>query len=165
MSLLKETNLFKEIFTATLSMLVEDNIQYAELRAPFGYKWDKNGTKIPQEQVLEFMQKQIELYKNNHPNFYGVKFIFAMSRGVAKNKDLRKSLNTANDLSKQSDLVRGFDLVGNEETGRSLNYFQSTFLKFRSLPFVFHAGETLWTGFDVDRNVLDAVLLGTKRIG
>lgn len=34
-----------------------------------------------------------------------------------------------------------------------------------SIPFYFHAGETLGDGTAADMNVYDAILLGTKRIG
>jgi adenosine deaminase CECR1 len=33
------------------------------------------------------------------------------------------------------------------------------------IPFIFHAGETLGDGTAADMNLVDAILLGTKRIG
>ena len=68
---------------------------------------------------------------------------------------------------------KGFDLVGNENTGHPLVYYLEPLLQFRkridemgiNLPFLFHAGETLGDGTEADNNVFDAILLGTKRIG
>lgn len=67
----------------------------------------------------------------------------------------------------------GYDLVGSEDRGRPLKFFAEQFIWFRKecareqldIPFLFHAGETLYTGTDVDENLVDAVLLGSKRIG
>lgn len=60
----------------------------------------------------------------------------------------------------------GFDLVGQEELGRPLIDFVEPLLKMpEHINFYFHAGETNWFGSAIDDNLVDAVLLGTKRIG
>lgn len=68
---------------------------------------------------------------------------------------------------------KGFDLVGEESKGRPLKDFVPEFLEFKracskagvEIPFLFHCGETLDVGSDTDGNLLDALLLGSKRIG
>lgn len=62
--------------------------------------------------------------------------------------------------------MAGFDLVGQEEPGRPLKDFIPQLLSMPdNIDFFFHAGETNWFGSNVDENLIDAVLLGTKRIG
>lgn len=62
--------------------------------------------------------------------------------------------------------MAGFDLVGQEELGRPLKDFIPQLLNLaEDVDFFFHAGETNWFGSTVDENLIDAVLLGTKRIG
>lgn len=72
-------------------------------------------------------------------------------------------------------LLAGYDLVGQEDLGRPLNDLLPELFWFRKqlddegiehgMPFFFHAGETLGDGTDTDKNLFDAVLLGTRRIG
>lgn len=67
----------------------------------------------------------------------------------------------------------GFDLVGEESKGKPLNFFVHEFLEFQKncdeakveIPFLFHCGETIDTGSETDENLLDALLLKSKRIG
>lgn len=65
-------------------------------------------------------------------------------------------------------------MVGEESKGKPLNFFVPEFLQFQKdctaagvdIPFLFHCGETLESGPDTaDENLLDALLLGAKRIG
>jgi len=57
-------------------------------------------------------------------------------------------------------------LVGQEELGRPLIDFIEPLLKLpEDINFYFHAGETNWYGTSIDENLVDAILLGTKRIG
>lgn len=64
-------------------------------------------------------------------------------------------------------MIAGFDLVGQEEMGRPLIDMVPKLLAMqqKGVRFYFHAGETNWFGSTVDENLLDAILLGTKRIG
>lgn len=60
----------------------------------------------------------------------------------------------------------GFDLVGQEDTGNSLELYAEKLQRMTNeVGFFFHAGETNWYGSKTDRNLLDAVLLNTTRIG
>lgn len=71
------------------------------------------------------------------------------------------------------DLLAGFDLVGHEDKGRPLVDLIPELFWFRKqcavegveIPFFFHAGECLGDGDTTDKNLFDAVLLGTRRIG
>lgn len=70
-------------------------------------------------------------------------------------------------------LIAGFDLVGHEDPGRSLADLTPLLFWFRkacaqssvTIPFFFHAGETLGSGTEADHNLFDAILLGSRRIG
>ena len=67
----------------------------------------------------------------------------------------------------------GFDLVGHEDSLKPLIYYLDPLKRFverqkelgLEIPFIFHAGETLGDGTAADMNLVDAILLGTKRIG
>jgi adenosine deaminase CECR1 len=70
-------------------------------------------------------------------------------------------------------LIAGFDFVGQEELGRSLQDLIPEIVWFKNrceeykleIPFFFHAGETLGDGDETDQNLFDAILIGTRRIG
>ncbi|XP_063724941.1 adenosine deaminase 2-like [Symsagittifera roscoffensis] len=163
-------HVWKVMLDSTLDLLVEDNIQYAEFRTGFGDLMLKNGTVVPYDEVLEYLEERIEFYRKKHPNFYGINYILSKGRVGLTDEKLRMKLEAADKYFKSSDLVRGFDLVGSEESGRTLKSVLPVLLDWRNksqstMPFVFHAGETLWTGFESDQNVIDAVMLKTKRIG
>lgn len=63
--------------------------------------------------------------------------------------------------------------MGEESKGRPLKDFTEQFLEFKrqckekrvEIPFLFHCGETLDVGGETDGNLVDALLLGSKRIG
>jgi len=74
---------------------------------------------------------------------------------------------------KYPDVISGYDFVGQEDTGRPLAELTPLLFWFRkrcsearvTIPFFFHAGETLGTGTETDLNLFDAILLGTRRLG
>lgn len=101
---------------------------------------------------------------NDHPDFIGVKLIYAPKRFV---ENVDKYVNTMTELSElYPDYVIGFDLVGQEDKGSPLIKFADTLNNVNpDIQFFFHAGETNWNGELTDLNIIDAVLLRTKRIG
>lgn len=60
----------------------------------------------------------------------------------------------------------GFDLIGQEDVGDPLLNFAGELQRLPAhIGLYLHAGQTNWYGTHVDENLIDAVLLGTKRIG
>lgn len=82
-------------------------------------------------------------------------------------------MSTSIRCTARADLETGFDLVGEEANGKPLKAFIPQFLSFKEkckdagldIPFLFHCGETLDMGTSTDENLVDALLLGAKRIG
>ncbi len=63
--------------------------------------------------------------------------------------------------------------MGEEAKGNPLIYFIEEFLEFKKecqkedvdIPFLLHCGETTDVGGDINKNLIDALHLGAKRIG
>jgi len=108
----------------------------------------------------------MDRFMRDHPDFIGVKFIYAPRRSV-DHKQVDYYLNMLAQLKERyPDLVAGFDLVGQEDKGKSLTEFANKLNTVHPrIPFFFHAGETNWNGVSTDLNLFDAFLLNTKRIG
>ncbi|ELU42780.1 adenosine deaminase [Rhizoctonia solani AG-1 IA] len=132
---------------------VEDGISYVEIRlgySPTRTVISEDGTRnLTNSEVLDITQSIIDGVKARlQEQGRGNEFIGA-----------RRSL--------------GFDMAGQEDPGHPLVFFAEALLDFRSkaekrgldIPFMFHAGETLDDGGEVDSNLYDAFLLGAKRIG
>ncbi|KOB72137.1 Adenosine deaminase-related growth factor-like protein [Operophtera brumata] len=83
-------------------------------------------------------------------------------------KDTRYSsrFGTKELKKKLPDFFAGFDLGVQEDVGMPIKEFLPKFLEAgKDLDYFFHAGETNWYGTSSDENLLDAVVLNSKRIG
>ncbi|XP_078529780.1 adenosine deaminase 2-like isoform X2 [Lissotriton helveticus] len=169
LSLVTYAPVFKEYFHEGLKELYEDNILYIELRALLPQVYELDGTLHNSAWALQTYQDVAEQFVREHPDFVGVKIIYTVHRLI--NKDTAKdTIQTAIQLKAQfPEMLAGFDMVGEEDKGYPLWYFKDALQMPASqgadLPYFFHAGETNWQGFEVDGNILDAILLNTTRIG
>lgn len=158
--------IFKEYFRQALQELYEDNVKYLEFRSNFPTLYDLNGNKYGPVETVDLYMETLEEFKMDHSDFMGARIIYAPHRSV-DNKTVLDYVKTMNSLTQTyPDFVAGFDLVGQEDRGRPLRSFVK-FLKQVSpeTKFFFHAGETNWFGTVSDMNLIDAVILGTTRIG
>ncbi|KAF5859973.1 cat eye syndrome chromosome region, candidate 1 [Aspergillus alliaceus] len=106
-------------------------------------------------------------------DFWGARVIWSDSRG--KNRTLlTKSMGIALERKRRHpQLFSGYDVVAQEDLGRPLADMAPELIWFQqqaeesnlTIPFFFHAGETLGDGNSTDLNLFDAVLFGTRRIG
>eukprot|EP01132_Coremiostelium_polycephalum_P002007 gene2007-2470_t len=150
---------------------IRDNIQQIEIRIPFDIYYDLEGGRFDTDwyvQRVEELVRETRL-QYNMPQF-NVKLQLHKSKSSSREVVMENLISALDYVNKYPQTVTGFDLVGPEDTGHPLNYFEDQFKniseieksKPRKLTYYFHAGETLLYN---NTNLYDAVLLNTKRIG
>ncbi|XP_055629752.1 adenosine deaminase 2-like [Toxorhynchites rutilus septentrionalis] len=157
---------WRQYYYDSLKEFYDDQVNYLELRGVLPEVYDLTGKIYSPEEIVQIYVEETKRFIHNYPDFIGAKFVYApprfgdddVFRGFIK---ILKSLH-----EKFPKFVAGFDLVGQEDTGRALLEFVPELLKLpESIQFFFHSGETNWYGMKTDANLIDAILLGTKRIG
>lgn len=144
----------------------EDNVQYIELRMSLSKVYDADGKHYNEGEIVKMISEIVETFKKDHPGFFGVKIIYAKMRTL-DNESVEAFLEKFVSLNKEfPDMVVGFDLVGQEDINNPLVRFTDKLRKFeKTTPYFFHAGETNGYGSEADLNLVDAVLLNSRRIG
>lgn len=94
----------------------------------------------------------------------GLKLIITISRNSGDSTTKMQQFVTLR--QKFPDFIVGFDMVGQEDLGKPLSSYVE---KLKDISqngrFYFHAGETNWFNTDADVNLIDAILMNTKRLG
>ncbi|KAL2136431.1 hypothetical protein VTI74DRAFT_3664 [Chaetomium olivicolor] len=172
---------YKRYTRQCLEEFVADNIQYAEIRPNFmssNQVWKDDGSsRIDNIGIMNLIIREYEAFQKEHQHrvLKGLKVIYCTPRSFSE-KQVGEALHQCFQFKldkKFSNYIAGFDLVGEESKGKPLKDFRQQFLRFQALckaanveiPFLFHCGETLDIGTDTDGNLLDALLIGSKRIG
>ncbi|XP_062384963.1 adenosine deaminase 2-A-like [Sardina pilchardus] len=156
---------FEEYLLESLKEFYADKVIYMEIRSALPKTYNLDGTKNDKEWTLRAFQKVSEDFSKKHPDFLGIRIILSTDRFRDK---IQSVVNNAVKLKQNyPDLIVGFDLVGREDTGKTLLDYNSVLSAHsaKDLPYYFHAGETNWQGTKVDDNLLDAQLLNTRRLG
>lgn len=167
---------FEQYFVDAFEQMIADNIDYVELRTGIAQVINLDGTTT--DTVEQFWEMRNKI-REKHPDF-DFKLIISAWRGNAhaggdryelRTEDVRKSLEQAMEKrQKHKDFIIGFDLVGHEDRGRRTDSFRDVFLDLPAyrkkygvdMALYFHDGESVWAD---DLNVVDAYLVGAKRIG
>ncbi|KAL7735810.1 hypothetical protein ACLKA6_017814 [Drosophila palustris] len=155
-----------EYYYNALKEFSEDGVQYVEVRSLLKRLYCLDGNKLPVKESLQVYSDELKRFKDDHPDFIDSKVIYSPHRQTTVQK-MREHVKLCIELNKEfPNLLMGFDLVGQEELGHPLKMFVEELLKMPShIQFYFHAGQTNWYGSPLDENLIDALLLGTRRIG
>ena len=161
---------FGEYFYQGLKDHIEDNIQHIELRGRYDehlYTLESNTT--PHAEVMSIIREAYDKARLLDPEF-SLSLIWANLRFLDKEL-IGKDMFAALEAHKEDpDLIKGYDLVAEEDNGNPTLYHAAEFLKLKKqieqedLDFnlYLHDGESSWMHVS---NLYDAVLLGSKRIG
>jgi len=150
MGMFQEDDILNGYRRKAVRELMEENIQYVETRS-----FRDSG-----------FTAEIQ---RDHPEFK-VKYIIYAQRSDTREQITQVLDFTLDRRTADPDLYVGFDLVEEEDKGHTNLYYIDEFIKARhkarerniTLPLYLHSGESNWIE---NENVLDAILLGAKRIG
>ncbi|KAH8329616.1 hypothetical protein KR074_000871 [Drosophila pseudoananassae] len=157
---------WRDYYYSALTEFYEDGVQYLEFRTTLPTLYDLEGTQYTPLDTVRIYVETLEKFKEEHPDFIGSRMIYAPLRNTNSEGVLGYIETLKQIKAEYPSFVAGFDLVGQEELGRPLRDFVDELLSIpEDIDFYFHAGETNWFGSSVDENLIDAILLGTKRIG
>ncbi|XP_043644210.1 adenosine deaminase 2 [Drosophila teissieri] len=164
--LLQYAPLWGEYYYNALQEFYADGVQYVEVRSVIPELYCLDGSRLPKRETVQIYKDTLERFKKDHPGFIDSKLIYAPIRHVQP-EAVGKYIKECTELNKEFPrFVVGFDLVGQEDVGHPLSQFAEELLKLPDhIHFYFHAGQTNWYGSHVDQNLLDAIVLGTRRIG
>ncbi|XP_052844155.1 adenosine deaminase 2-A [Drosophila gunungcola] len=164
--LLMYAPVWADYYYSALEEFYEDGVLYLEFRSVVPTLYDLDGTQFTPMDTVRIYVETLEKFKEAHPDFIGSRMIYAPIRNT-NSEGVTAYIETLKEIKdKYPDFVAGFDLVGQEELGRPLRDYIDELLSIpEEIDFYFHAGETNWFGSTVDENLIDAILLGTKRIG
>ena len=94
-----------------------------------------------------------------------MKVILTIARNSDRNSVEAKMQRFVELQKKYPNFLVGFDFVGQEDLGKTLNSYADKLKEISYGRFFFHAGETNWFNTEADVNLIDALLMDTKRIG
>jgi adenosine deaminase CECR1 len=153
---------FIKYYTHCFEKLIEDNIQYLEIRIINFTLYQLDGKLVPYKDFVDSFIQLKKDFQKKHPDF-DFNIIYADHRTGSKKQNACQVKNAAKMHSLYPGLVIGYDLVGEEDVGQStLAYVEELNKVEGNLPYYFHAGESLMAS---NSNLYDAVLLKSKRIG
>ncbi|KAM7200159.1 adenosine deaminase [Rhypophila sp. PSN 637] len=160
---------------------VEDGVYWIEIRFAWGLDYHRSHSETPEpdyNHMFQVMAEEIAAFRTSNPHplankFWGIRMIWTAIRSWPTKDIIASMANCITTKLEFPELLSGFDLVGYEEHGRPLVDLLPELFWFRKqcaiegveIPFFFHAGECLGDGDSTDKNLFDAVLLGTRRIG
>lgn len=167
-SLLLYRPVFEKFLYDSFTKFYNDGVLFMELRSGIKILYELNGTKHDGLYTIKCMQQVVKRFKKKHPDFIGIKLITTAHR----NRNVHyvdQALKLTHSIQKHyPDIFAGFDLVAQEDLGKPLIDYVPQLLRAKkdwNLTYFSHAGETNWFGSPTDANIIDAILLGTKRIG
>ena len=172
-SLLSYEPVMRDFIQLGYQEMLQDKVQYMEIRTvlPDGVcrSLDNCDSPLSAMELAALYKEVTDEFTASNPTFCGVSMIYAPVRRVDETT-VQSYLDTAQQLMNAfPGFFVGFDLVGQEDLGRPLIDFADEIIAASTsnpnLNFYFHAAETNWQGQETDINVIDALLLGTKRIG
>ncbi|KAH8266129.1 hypothetical protein KR038_006011, partial [Drosophila bunnanda] len=160
--------LWSNFLYTVLQDLYNDGVQYVEMRSSLPILYDLEGNEYTILDSAHAMVAVSNMFQSHYMDFIGIKLIYAPSRDF---NDSRMDIYMANALLLKTHfpkLFAGFDLEthGNECELPLLSRISQLSKLGKDVDFYFHAGDSRCpNNTQPDLNLIDAMLLGSKRIG
>ncbi|EGR32867.1 hypothetical protein IMG5_068440 [Ichthyophthirius multifiliis] len=161
---------FKRYLKQYLTNFAQQGVFHIEARSLLGSIFNENHQPLNIDQEVKLIQDVITQVQKEFPLFTFKIIIQGLK--MWDTSQIEKYMESAINAKKQyPDLFCGFDMVQEEDAYKNMVEMAPALLKFPQmckkakvqLPFVFHGGESL--EHHKNSNILDAVMMGSKRIG
>ncbi len=160
---------FQKYYRQAFLDLLEDNVNHVEVRMIFENLYDFRTATYPFETIITDIQKIVTDIQKDEPKFTA-NLIYTSLKFLSVEEIDQQIVRAFEFKKKFPDMITGFDLVAEEDSGNSISYYQKSWEKLDSLeleygvelPLFLHAGESKSIK---NTNLFDAVLLNNKRIG
>lgn len=164
---------FIDLVKSMFDSLVADGITHVELRQHVGstlYDLDSPAGIFNADSVIHYYQLAARYIRDNKEPGFSFDLIYTNVRKRPL-KDIESDMVNAFRLRSQyPDVIKGYDLVAEEDAGNTGLFYRDAYLMRDSLskiykidmPLTLHAGESTW---EHNHNIYDAVLVNVKRIG
>ncbi|GAW21067.1 hypothetical protein ANO14919_105800 [Xylariales sp. No.14919] len=170
--------IYRHFLRRLLSLLKADGVNYAEIRFSWDLDYYRQDSEVPEgdyQAMMNVLDEEVKRFQASEEGkgFWGIRTIWATIRSQGTRNIVQDMDNCITTKITHPHLIAGYDLVGQEDLGRTHRDLLPEIMWFRkqcaeegvNIPFFFHAGECLGSGSDTDHNLFDAILLGTRRIG
>lgn len=174
-SLMSYEPLLRTYYRNLLPGLVDDRVFWVEIR----HGWSPTLVPEGEEDVSPDLNcfwrvtaEEIERFQATEKgrDFWGVPFNWADLRSFSSDLILNNMVHALERKLAFPELISGCDLVQQEDLGQPLIDLAPELMFFQeqasalnlTVPFFFHAGETLWDGNATDQNLFDALLLDSR---
>ncbi|KAH8306004.1 hypothetical protein KR018_010286, partial [Drosophila ironensis] len=163
--LLRYVDVWGDYFYNALKEFYADGVQYMEIRSMVPNLYCLDGSLLPARVAVQIYRETLIRFKKDNPGFITCKMIYSKMRHVEPKK-VAEYVKECTELNKEfPSFVVGFDLVGQEDEKHQLSRYVPELLKLPPhIDFYLTAGQTNWYGTHVDENLIDAILLGARRI-
>ncbi|KAH9897242.1 hypothetical protein F4778DRAFT_793820 [Xylariomycetidae sp. FL2044] len=178
-SMLTYEPVVRQYYQRLFNSFVDDGINWAEFRSGgSSAKLVHEGQEVPDpdpEFQFRVLLDELNKFQNTEKgrDFWGLRIIWSDYRGLSRPRLLSNMKQALIRKQRFPDLFSGYDVVAQEDLGRSLSDLAPELLWFTSqaealnltYPFFFHAGETLGDGNSTDDNLFDAIMFNSRRMG
>ncbi len=163
---------FEEYTRSMVDTLRADGLHHVEVRTIFRgglYDLDHDGAYYNTDTVIQIL-KQVERDVQAEDPDFTLRSIYTFLRFLPEQQVFEELIQAYQCRQKYPEMIVGFDLVANEDAGKSTYHFKSVWEKMDSLekayqikmPLFLHDGESDWAHVE---NLYDAYLLESRRIG
>lgn len=168
---------YKPIFTdmvkSMFDSLVADGITHVELREHVAgtlYDLDHPAGTYNSDSIIHYYQDAASYIRRTKEPGFSFALIYTNIRKRPL-KDIKDDMGNAFRMrSRYPDIIKGYDLVAEEDAGNTGLFYRDAYLMRDSLaqvykvdmPLTLHAGESEW---EHNQNIYDAVLVNARRVG
>lgn len=152
---------FLDYYRHALRSMALDGIQFVELRTAVDPILAEDGRNIVDESVLDLYRRALADVRKRYPEF-NLRIIVCSWRGATQAEAAEQMDRARMFTIIAPELVNGFDVIGEEDTGNSNAFYASVLVSEPRLPLFLHGGESFSAA---NTNVREALELGARRIG